>query len=417
MASTWRESLLPASFRGVRFVIESSSVPTGRKGQLHEYPQRDEPFFEQLGKRAQVHKLSAFVIGEDCFERRDQLLQALEAEGPGELVHPWLGRMQVLVGECDLQHERREGGMARFDLTFYPERPRTFPAARVNTQQQVNKASEGGLASGLARYRAAMAKVDAARINVIALRNSLSGAYMAIQRQFAPFLDLYSNLDSFAHSLVNAPFALSSMLSGYFSELSGGARPVSSDTGYRNAIGSATRHVAAVKSVNTVSHASGADTGAVAEAVANLVQDALLVQVALIIAQMPITDQPVSSGSVLPIDQQALQPVVRPEVPVADDVIELRDTLADAIWQAALKADVGHYQALNSLRQTLIKHLSEVAKSGVRLVEIKPAETTPALVLAYRRFGDATRAGEVVQRNRITHPGFVPPLPLKVAQR
>jgi len=415
MASTWRESLLPASFRGVRFVIESSSVPAGRKGQLHEYPQRDEPFFEQLGKQAQIHKLSAFVIGEDCFERRDQLLEALEAEGPGELVHPWLGRMQVLVGECDLQHERREGGMARFDLTFYPERPRTFPAAKVNTQQQVSKTSDGLLASSLARYRAAMSKVDAARINVIALRNSLSGAYMAIQRQFAPFLDLYSNLDSFAHSLVNAPLALGSMFSGYFSELSGGSR--SSDSGFRNAIGNATQHVSAITSVNTVSQASGADTGAVAEAVANLVQDALLVQVALIVAQMPVTAQPVSTGSVLPIDQQALQPIIRPEVPVADDVIELRDTLAGAIWQAALKADVAHYHALNSLRQTLIKHLSEVAKSGVRLVEVKPAETTPALVLAYRRFGDATRAGEVVQRNRITHPGFVPPLPLKVAQR
>ena len=58
----------------------------------------------------------------------------------------------------------------------------------------------------------------------------------------------------------------------------------------------------------------------------------------------------------------------------------------------------------------------DISTSGVRLVEIKPAETTPALVLAYRRFGDATRAGEVVQRNRITHPGFVPPLPLKVAR-
>ena len=116
------------------------------------------------------------------------------------------------------------------------------------------------------------------------------------------------------------------------------------------------------------------------------------------------------------IDHQAVQPVDRPDVPVADDVIELRDVLSEAIWQASLKADPEHYQALNTMRQALIKHLNAVAASGVRLVDITPAETLPALVLAYRRFGDATRAGEVVQRNRIQHPGFVPAIPLKIAQ-
>ncbi len=43
--STWRDSLLPASFRGVGFFISSTAVPIGRKGQLHEFPQRDEPYF------------------------------------------------------------------------------------------------------------------------------------------------------------------------------------------------------------------------------------------------------------------------------------------------------------------------------------------------------------------------------------
>lgn len=35
--STWRDSLLPASFRGVGFFIEKAVVPAGRKGQLHEF--------------------------------------------------------------------------------------------------------------------------------------------------------------------------------------------------------------------------------------------------------------------------------------------------------------------------------------------------------------------------------------------
>lgn len=449
MTKTWRDDLLPASFRGISFLIEQAAVPVGRKGQLHEYPQRDEPFFESLGKQSQVHKVSAFVIGDDCFERRDKLLEALEKEGPGELVHPWLGRMLVDVGECDLQHSRREGGVARLELTFYPSKPRKFPTGTANTQQQVVKSSESLLESSLRRYKAAMALVDAARINMIGLRNGLSNVYSIIQRQFAPFLGLFTNLSGFIQSLVNSPSALSALFSSYFSNFStsglfhtGVNRPGSStgsagsgtnrpgsDTGqganspggvttpsYRSSVAVASQHAEAVTSINTVPQASGADTTAAAQATANLVQDALLVQVALIVSEMPVATQPVTVESTPSVDHQAVQPIERPEVPVADDVLELRDALNEAIWEASLKADPEHYQALNTLRQALIKHLTSVALSGVRLVEITPAETLPALVLAYRRFGDATRAGEVVQRNRIQHPGFVPAVPLKIAQ-
>lgn len=435
MTKTWRDDLLPASFRGIKFLIEQATVPVGRKGQLHEYPQRDEPFFESLGKQSQVHKVSAFVIGDDCFERRDKLLEALEKEGPGELVHPWLGRMQVDVGECDLSHSRPEGGMARLELTFYPSKPRKFPTGTANTQQQVVKSSETLLQSALRRYKAAMALVDKARINMIGLRNGLSNVYAIIQRQFTPLLGLFTNLSGFIQSLVNSPSALSALFSSYFSDFSTsglfrtGVSRSSSSSGqgtsgagtvtapsYRSSVAVASQHAEAVASINTVPPAGGTDTTAAAQAVADLVQDALLVQVALIISEMPVATQPVTVESTPSIDHQAVQPVERPEVPVADDVIELRDALSEAIWEASLKADPEHYQALNTLRQALVKHLTAVAASGVRLVDITPAETLPALVLAYRRFGDATRAGEVVQRNRIQHPGFVPAVPLKIAQ-
>ncbi len=74
----WRDRLLPASFRGVGFWIDQAKTPVGRKGQLHEYPQRDLPFFEDLGQQAKTHDLTAFIIGPDCLEQRDKLLKALE---------------------------------------------------------------------------------------------------------------------------------------------------------------------------------------------------------------------------------------------------------------------------------------------------------------------------------------------------
>lgn len=418
MDQTWRDQMLPASFRGISFLIPQASVPVGMKVQLHEFPQRDEPYAEQMGKQAQVHRLVCWIIGDDCFERRDKFMEAVQTPGAGELVHPWLGRMQVKAGEAELTHEFKQGGMAAFAVTFYPDIPLKFPTAKVNTQQQVVKASDSLLDSALARYKSAMAKVDQARLGLARLRNSLSGVYTVIQQQFSTIIGAFTNLTGFVQSLMNAPDSLSSLFSSYFSEFSVDDY-LGDDSGsiYRNSVATATQQAEAVASINTVSDSGGIDAAAASQATANLVQDALLVQVALIISEMPVASQPVSTATVASVEQQAVQPIVRPEVPVADDVIDLRDNLNEAIFQASLKADPEHYMVLNTLRQSIVKHLTAVAESGVRLVEITPAETLSALVLAYRRFGDATRESEVVQRNRLRHPGFVPARPIKIAQR
>lgn len=415
---TWREELLPASFRGISFLIPQASVPVGMKGQLHEFPQRDEPYFEQLGKQSQVHRLVIWIIGDDCFERRDKFLEAIQTPGAGELVHPWLGRMQAKAGEAEMTHDYQQGGMVSLLVTFYPDTPLKFPVARVNSQQQVVKSSESFWDSALARYKTAMAKVDQARLGLARLRNSLSAVYTVIQQQFAPFVAVFTNLTGLAQTIMNAPDSLSSLFSSYFSDFS--VQDYLSDesgSSYRNTIATASQQAEAVTSINTVSPLGGVDSVAASQATADLVQDALLVQIALIVSEMPIASQPVSTNTTPSVEQQASQPFVRPEVPVADDVLDLRDSLNDAMLEASLKADSAHYVVLNTLRQTVVKHLTAVAASGVRLVDITPPETLSALVLSYRRFGDATRESEVVQRNRIRHPGFIPALPIKIAQR
>ncbi|RMR80903.1 hypothetical protein ALP78_04858, partial [Pseudomonas coronafaciens pv. striafaciens] len=452
--STWRDSLLPASFRGVGFFIEKAVVPAGRKGQLHEFPQRDEPYFESLGKQSKVHTLTGFIVGPDCFEQRDRLLQALEQEGAGELVHPWLGRVQVQVGECGVTHNLSEGGLVRLDLKFYPANPLKFPVSTLNTRRQLLGASESLLDSALRRYRSVMATVDAVRINIQALRSALSGVFATIQRQFTPFMTIYSDVTALVHSLVNAPLTVSTLFTTFFASFDGDSRRArrangtssiggastgtnagsgsGSSTGggsgsgsasgsngtaassaaarsgsnggvssvetvdYRSVISEATQQAEAVSGINLVSQSSGLDTGVTAQAAANLVQDALLVKVAKIVASMPVATTVMPLTVVPSLDQQVKQALQRVDVPVADDVIELRDTLSSAIWEASLKADPEHYLALNTLRQALIRHLNAVAASGVRLVDMKVSESLPALVLAYRRFGDASRAQEMV---------------------
>lgn len=432
MKRDWTESLLPASFAGVKFWVDKASVPVGRKGALHEYPQRDQAYFESLGRQAQVHELTGFIVGADCFTQRDRLLAAL-AKGSGELLHPWLGRMQVKVGECTLSHERKAGGVASLVMKFHPDTPLTYPTAQVNTRRQLEQASQSLLEVALARFQAAMAQVDRARINLQALRSRLSGFYNLINQQLKPLLATVDNLGALVDSLVNAPRALGALLGNYFSDLQGNlgsfaGAPVDAPgnsaaalnqalgRGYRGVLASATQQAEAAAALDAPPPGGGKDTQQAAQALADLLQAALLVQLALLLARMPVNPRSESLRETPPLAVQRVSPVARAQVPVADDVLALRALLDEVIWQAALKADAAGYQALSDLRRQLDAHLDAVAASGVRLVTVRPEQPLPALVLAYRRFADATRAGEIVQRNRVRHPGFVPPQPLQIAR-
>lgn len=432
MKRDWTESLLPASFAGVKFWVDKASVPVGRKGALHEYPQRDQAYFESLGRQAQVHELTGFIVGADCFTQRDRLLAAL-AKGSGELLHPWLGRMQVKVGECTLSHERKAGGVASLVMKFHPDTPLTYPTAQVNTRRQLEQASQSLLEVALARFQATMAQVDRARINVQALRSRLSGFYNLINQQLKPLLATVDSLGALVDSLVNAPRALGALLGNYFSDLQGNLGsfagvPVDAPgnsaaalnqalgRGYRGVLASATQQAEAAAALDAPPPGGGKDTQQAAQALADLLQAALLVQLALLLARMPVNPRSESLRETPPLAVQRVSPVARAQVPVADDVLALRALLDEVIWQAALKADAAGYQALSDLRRQLDAHLDAVAASGVRLVTVRPEQPLPALVLAYRRFADATRAGEIVQRNRVRHPGFVPPQPLQIAR-
>ena len=127
----WRDNLLDASFRGVAFGVNDTEAPiAGRRLAVHEYPGRDEPFVEDLGRRTKRWEIEAFVVGDEYADARDALIEACDMPGPGELVHPYLGSLQVACTACSLVERTREGRMARFTLSFveagenqYPDEP------------------------------------------------------------------------------------------------------------------------------------------------------------------------------------------------------------------------------------------------------------------------------------------------------
>ena len=100
-----------------------------------------------------------------------------------------------------------------------------------------------------------------------------------------------------------------------------------------------------------------------------------------------------------------------------DDLLATRNAVIAAIDSESLYCDDTVFTALQSARAAVWKDLTARAKDSARLRTITVPEVMPALAVAYDVYEDATRDAEIVARNRIRHPGFVPAGPLKVMTR
>jgi len=417
--SEWRERKQGASFRGVPFLVDTDSVPVGRRTQLHEFPQRDQPFVEDLGRRTRQYKFTGFVAGDDCLAQRDRLLEALDKAGPGELVHPWFGRLTVTAGPCEVSHSRNELGVVRFSLEFI-DGMLAFPAQSPNTRRLLAAQSPSLLASIKSRFNAAMAPVDLARQRASAIRSAVSGAFSFALKFLSPGTALGADINGLVSSLMNGPGAFADSL------LAGIAGLERSFSGYGSggSFKDSGAKASAVSSLQTSAPVTdNADVATIQAAVIGLVQDAALLDLLLDMAEVPVALAP---GVTEPADldvQLAQQGAtvaaggeVETPVPVTDDVLAVRDAISDALWSVAGESQPDHFGALSDARLAVDQHLTEVARSGVGLRSYSPPETVSALVLAHALYGDALRGGEIVSRNRVRHPGFVPATELQVAK-
>ena len=143
------ENLRPASFRGVGFKVEVGARGGGRRPVMHEYPHRDDPTTEDMGRKGRRFQITGYLIGKAFRAARDELIAALEAEGPAQLIHPTLGEFEVQAGPYNAVERKERGGYVEIDFECLEAGSTATPiAAADNTQGQVEeKAKELSSAS------------------------------------------------------------------------------------------------------------------------------------------------------------------------------------------------------------------------------------------------------------------------------
>ncbi|MBO4220815.1 DNA circularization N-terminal domain-containing protein [Bradyrhizobium neotropicale] len=152
--SAWRDQLMPASYNDARFHCEVNSRQSGRRIVEHEFPKKDLPYAEDMGRQAREFSVRGYCIvypydseillfRRDYRQDRNLLIEALEAEGPGVLQLPTQPPQLVVCARYRITEEERFGGYCVFDMTFleYGIDPQRW-APPIDTAAALNSASK-----------------------------------------------------------------------------------------------------------------------------------------------------------------------------------------------------------------------------------------------------------------------------------
>ena len=136
------DQLRGASFRGAPFKVRGAESDFGRRKAVHEYPFRDTAWVEDLGRNPRQFEIAGFLIGDDVIAQREQLVEACEAPGEGQLVHPTFGTMMVSLMRFSQAERYDRGRYFELRFTFIEPGARVFPAALVSTLDGVLAAAD-----------------------------------------------------------------------------------------------------------------------------------------------------------------------------------------------------------------------------------------------------------------------------------
>ncbi len=428
LQSDFWAQLKPASFRDVPFFVSSGGAQMGRRNAVHEYPFRDTPWVEDLGKAARRFQVVGFVLGDDVIAQRARMIDAVEAPGDGELVHPTFGRIKVALINFDVSETER-GRTFEYRFTFVRQGAKLFPSSTAAGTAQVSDAAGALSSAGASTFASkvlAKLSVGAAAANIAtqqatswadrALRvsqdaTSLLKLSVSLPGQFGRLLGLATGVDpgaqlasaanlttadliasaatlrasvaSAAGALVSAAGALTTANIGSFTDAAHGL--ATAILNVASTPGDALRGLATMATFTPAGAAAG-DELVIQEACADVFRRAALSSMAVAGSRYA----PSTSDDAAAARDQVLA-ILDAEVTTAGDQFE------DSV-----------FEALETLRSQVVQDLNARGAALPTLVTVHVPASIPSLVLAQRLYRDAGRADELVARARPVHPAFMP---------
>ena len=400
--SQWLSKLRPASFRGVAFFVEATSGAVGRRVVSHEFPKRDMPFTEDLGRKQQSFTLECYVVGSDYFSARNAILAACEKEGPGELVHPYLGSKNVVCTTCQVQESSDAGGIARFTLTFLEAGEKSLPLVGLDATAKLTSASEtlsntaGNDFSSTWSVLGAPGFVVASALNAVAAAGSFfdraANGLPGNSVQLARLLNSITKMKSDISELIKAPGSLQGLVKSIVQDF---AEAFRFDDPFAVKKSERAKRTRAQQGKLSELSTFGRTLPTIAKTTANKVREAKN-QEALV--------RLIETEVVLNASREA----AAGEYATLNELVSARAELfarLDALAETAESTET--YLALVSVQDAIATALPVSSDRAPEVVTIRPLVTRALLPLLYDLLGSVELEDDVSLRNNLRHPGFV----------
>ncbi len=373
----WLQNYRTASYRGAEFFVDNVDSQFGRRIVTHEYPQRDIPYSEDLGRKARHFNVTGYLVGSEYQLARDELIEACEVGGPGELVHPYMGTISVVCGGITVRERRQDGGYCEVSFSFIEDGENEFPAAISNPQTAVDIAADGAQGSSGSVFESVY-DIDGlpefVRTEMVDAANTLLDPFDRLLSASNDFADSVLALRRDLITIINRPAAL---VDGFL----GVINRVSTQVGETD-LTSATLHDLSTGELRTVPETTGTRRrqSRSQNALENMVREMATAEHARVVAGKPYDSY-----------QQAL--TTRSQL--MDEIDQVSEVAADEV-----------FDTLQTLRAKVVQSIPDPRLPEIQSITMR--QSTPALALAYQIYGDPLRDADIVTRNQIGHPGFIP---------
>jgi len=403
LSTGWRVLLRDASFRGVAFRYSDVSAEGGQRYASHDYPQRDGRWHEALGEQPDAFTIEALLVGSDLgvalFAARDELVAACKRGEPGELVHPYGGQRKCVCIGWSERYSTAEGGVVRLSLKFEVDRGNTYPTTQDDPRAQLASALATARLAVRGALRLAWAVThwrDFLASFAVGFLGGLLGRVIDVGGLISPAA-LALVRDVVAATAVTASFvrdglAIAGLVDGAF-----GALTVNVDGTPRDFDDDQRDRAIDALSVFDASHALVPGAGSSHAELLGAAQalSVTATRLALLGEAELAADRIFDSAAAARL---------------------YRDDLAIRLDEAVLVAgDRGEHEVastLSTVRALVVTRLVERGASLRDVVAYTPARTLPALALAHQLYAGEpralSRAADLVVRNGVRHPGFVP---------
>lgn len=408
---SYLDERLPASFRGVPFLVEGHTTSFGRKTAIYDLPFESAGVAHlDLGRKPRKYKLRAMLLETPTASlrtQRDALVAAFETRDAGLLIHPIYGRKSVVVvGEVRFLESTQSGGLIEIECEFIetreqaPALPLPSPKAAMvfkarNLRAVAGAALEGGFLIHVPDFVALsnVATVDAVISDTRRL-NGLVSAVLAVPTHIDNQLrDLSANLVT----LIGTPRAIYNTIDASLAVMHQSILQVLRAVKETSRGGLVTADSSTVASAS-LGALSAEPTGTTPDRVAERENHARLL----------VAMRASALGN-------AAEMIANLEFTSADDARNMLQTLTDALDDlanneiAGVEVDPPVFDALRELIAASAARLGTVAGTLAELTTTTPVATVPAVVVAFNLYGDASRVDEVLARNpHVVHPLFVP---------